>query len=144
RGHHAGGLLRRDRRGAGGRRRRAGDGDAGDGGTGRRAVRAGRRRRGGGPMIVESAPSTRREPLELRLDDQDGDPRPGAVVTVEQPRHAFALGCIAFDLPESPEDGDGQDHTSLCHGLFTMAILPFYWLLFERTPGTTDVPRVRR
>lgn len=95
-------------------------------------------------MIVESAPSTRLEPLELRLVDQNGDPRPGAVVTVEQTRHAFGFGCIAFDLPESPEDGDGQDLTSLWHGLFTMATLPFYWRWFERTPGTTDAPRVRR
>ncbi|WP_422116228.1 endo-1,4-beta-xylanase [Brachybacterium sp. UNK5269] len=95
-------------------------------------------------MIAASAPSTRLEPLELRLVDQDGAPRPGAVVTVEQTRHAFGFGCIAFDLPEPAADGDGQDLASLWHGLFTMATLPFYWRWFEPTPGATDAPRVRR
>ncbi|MGO1388948.1 endo-1,4-beta-xylanase [Brachybacterium alimentarium] len=89
-----------------------------------------------------SAPAGRLEPLELHVVDAAGAPRPGALVTVEQTRHAFGFGCTAFTLAQSG-DPEAAELERLWLGLFDTATLPFYWRWYEQTPGTTDADRLR-
>ena len=71
-----------------------------------------------------SAPAGRLEPLELHVVDAAGAPRPGALVTVEQTRHAFGFGCTAFTLAQSG-DPEAAELERLWLGLFDTATLPF-------------------
>ncbi len=99
--------------------------------------------------------------VELTLLDQDGAPLADTDVTVEQLRHAFAFGNIAFDLVRmvgGPDpaatagvEGFGSDATldldayaELWLGLFDTATLPFYWGRYEPVRGAPDTDRLRR
>jgi GH35 family endo-1,4-beta-xylanase len=99
--------------------------------------------------------------VELTLLDLEGAPLVDASVTVEQRRHAFAFGNIAFDLVRmvgGPDpaatagvEGFGSDATldleryaHLWLGLFDTATLPFYWGRYEPLRGTPDSARLRR
>jgi GH35 family endo-1,4-beta-xylanase len=98
--------------------------------------------------------------VELTLLDLEGAPLPDTSVTVEQRRHAFAFGNIAFDLVRmvgGPDpvatagvEGFGSDatldperYTGLWLGLFDTATLPFYWGRYEPRRGAPDTERVR-
>ena len=89
-----------------------------------------------------SAPAGRLEPLELHVVDAAGAPRPGALVAVEQARHAFGFGCTAFTRAQSG-DPEAAELERLWLDLFDTATLPFYWRWYEQTPGTTDAERLR-
>jgi endo-1,4-beta-xylanase len=94
---------------------------------------------------------------EVTLSVVGGDGRPVAdsVVTVEQRRHAFAFGNIAFELlallggsgPAGAEEV-GSEHLELDRfsgqwlDLFNTATLPFYWGRYEPRPGETDAARM--
>jgi GH35 family endo-1,4-beta-xylanase len=98
--------------------------------------------------------------VELTLLDLEGAPLPDTSVTVEQRRHAFAFGNIAFDLVRmvgGPDpvatagiEGFGADasldlerYADLWLGLFDTATLPFYWGRYEPRRGAPDTERVR-
>lgn len=99
--------------------------------------------------------------VTLTVLGQDGRPLADSVITVEQRRHAFAFGCIAFDFlplvggpdPEGARDvesfgadaGLGLDRLSeLWLGLFNTATLPFYWGRYEPRRGEPDTERLTR
>ena len=100
--------------------------------------------------------------VELTLLDRDGTPLADASVAVEQRRHAFAFGNIAFDLvrmvggpdPEATAAGRGlrlgrrrstSSATPTCWlGLFDTATLPFYWGRYEPRRGAPDAARLSR
>ncbi|MET0771616.1 MAG: endo-1,4-beta-xylanase [Candidatus Limnocylindrales bacterium] len=99
--------------------------------------------------------------VELTLLDPDGTPLADASVTVQQRRHAFAFGNIAFDLVRmvgGPDpaatagvEGFGADaaldlerYADLWLELFDTATLPFYWGRYEPVRGAPDTDRVRR
>lgn len=84
---------------------------------------------------------------------RDGQPLRDTVVTVEQRRHAFAFGNIAFDLvplvggagPAGqglPGALDLDRYAALWLNLFNTATLPFYWGRYEPRPGVTDEARI--
>jgi endo-1,4-beta-xylanase len=86
----------------------------------------------------------------------DGLPLRDTVVTVEQRRHAFGFGNIAFDLvplvggegPQGSERGGVTDPDDLDRyagqllDLFNTVTLPFYWGRYEPRRGTTDARRL--
>jgi GH35 family endo-1,4-beta-xylanase len=91
----------------------------------------------------------------------DGAPLVDTVVTVEQRRHAFAFGNIAFDLVRlvggpDPDGAEGVEsfgagtrldlerYSELWLGLFDTATLPFYWGRYEPRRGAPDVARLTR
>jgi endo-1,4-beta-xylanase len=91
--------------------------------------------------------------VTLTVLGPDRQPLPETVVTVEQRRHAFGLGNIAFDLvpwlggpgPDQPEGSGGPDLTGYAEdwlALFNTATLPFYWGSYEPRPGVTDAGRL--
>jgi GH35 family endo-1,4-beta-xylanase len=99
--------------------------------------------------------------IELRLLDRAGVPLRDTLVTVEQERHAFAFGNIAFDMVRmvgGPDpaavagvEGFGADavidldrYAALWLGLFDTATLPFYWGRYEPVRGEPDTERLRR
>nr|WP_220476417.1 endo-1,4-beta-xylanase [Microcella alkalica] len=72
----------------------------------------------------------------MTLLDFGGRPLADRDVIVEQVRHAFAFGCIGFDLIEHANGG--ADERALAADwleLFTLAVLPFYWGEFEPARG---------
>jgi endo-1,4-beta-xylanase len=91
--------------------------------------------------------------VTLTVLGPDRQPLPETVVTVEQRRHAFGFGNIAFDLvpwlggpgPDQPEGSGGPDLTGYAEdwlALFNTATLPFYWGSYEPRPGVTDAGRL--
>lgn len=78
----------------------------------------------------------RRGDAELTLVDRAGHPLAEREVVVEQVRHAFAFGCIGFDLIDHANGA--ADESALAAAwleLFTLAVLPFYWGEFEPERG---------
>ncbi|MDO8338550.1 MAG: endo-1,4-beta-xylanase [Microcella sp.] len=78
----------------------------------------------------------RRGEVELTLLDPAGRPLADREVVVEQVRHAFAFGCIGFDLIDHANGA--ADESALAADwleLFTLAVLPFYWGEFEPERG---------
>lgn len=68
-------------------------------------------------------------------------------VTVEQTRHAFGFGNIAFELLDHVNGvgAEGDDELArLWLDAFDLAILPFYWADFEPTEGAPRTERLRR
>jgi GH35 family endo-1,4-beta-xylanase len=73
----------------------------------------------------------------LCLLNSDGSPRTGQTVEIAQKTQDFLFGNLLFDLVW----GDPPDHPDLFKQrfleLFNLAILPFYWSMYERIPGRT-------
>jgi GH35 family endo-1,4-beta-xylanase len=99
--------------------------------------------------------------LALTILDRDRSPLADTVVTVEQTRHAFAFGNIAFELvrlvggpdpgSDLPSEGRAPDaaldldtYARMWLGLFDTATLPFYWGRFEPRRGEPDTVRLMR
>jgi endo-1,4-beta-xylanase len=94
--------------------------------------------------------------VTLQVLGHDGAPLRDHVVTVEQQRHEFAFGNIAFDLlrlvgGDSPEAdagrnlAGGQDLEVIAQRwlhLFNTATLPVYWGRYEPRRGVTDAQRI--
>ncbi len=79
----------------------------------------------------------RRGRARVTVVGDDGAPLAGRAVQVEQQRHRFEFGCIAFDLVEhangrAPQDAALADDWL---ALFGLGVLPFYWGDFEPQPG---------
>ena len=79
----------------------------------------------------------RRGRTRVVLTDEAGAPLAGRAVRVEQVRHAFGFGCIAFDLIEHANGRAPQDARLATDWLelFGLGVLPFYWGDFEPEPG---------
>lgn len=79
----------------------------------------------------------RRGTAHVRVVDRDGAPVAGRALHVEQVRHAFAFGCIAFELLDHATGRAPQDATLADDwlALFGLGVLPFYWGDFEPEPG---------
>ena len=111
--------------------------------------------------VAPDAPSLRHRigDVTLTVTDPDGRPLADRVVTVEQRRHAFSFGNIAFDLLRliAGPDPEGMGHvegfggsshldldrfSGLFLNLFNTATLPFYWGRYEPARGHTDVRRL--
>jgi endo-1,4-beta-xylanase len=73
--------------------------------------------------------------VALTVVGPDGLPFADEIVTIEQRRHAFAFGNIAFDL-------DGMEDADLWLNLFNTATLPFYWGRYEPERGRPDADRL--
>ena len=87
----------------------------------------------------------RRGDVELTVLDPSGAPLADREVVVEQVRHAFAFGCIGFDLIDHANGA--ADEGALAADwleLFTLAVLPFYWGGFEAERGHPDTARLQR
>lgn len=85
---------------------------------------------------MSDALAHRRGEAELTLVDRAGHPLADREVVVEQVRHAFAFGCIGFDLIDHANGA--ADESALAADwleLFTLAVLPFYWGEFEPERG---------
>lgn len=97
--------------------------------------------------------------VTLTVLGPDGTTLADTVVTVEQRRHAFGFGNIAFDLVRlvgGPDpaamagvEGFGADaeldldrYAELWLGLFDTATLPFYWGRYEARRGAPDAARL--
>ncbi len=91
----------------------------------------------------------RRGTAHVRVVDRDGAPVAGRALHVEQVRHAFAFGCIAFELLDHATGRAPQDATLADDwlALFGLGVLPFYWGDFEPEPGhprTTELQHAAR
>lgn len=95
----------------------------------------------GGPAGLDH----RRGSAVATLVDAGGRPLADREVVVEQVRHAFSFGCIGFDLIDHA-NGE-EDESALADDwleLFTLAVLPFYWGLFEPERGHPDTARLQQ
>ncbi|WP_228545872.1 endo-1,4-beta-xylanase [Microcella flavibacter] len=95
----------------------------------------------GGPAGLDH----RRGSAVATLVDAAGRPLADREVVVEQVRHAFSFGCIGFDLIDHA-NGE-EDESALADDwleLFTLAVLPFYWGLFEPERGHPDTARLQQ
>ncbi|WP_169077009.1 endo-1,4-beta-xylanase [Microcella alkalica] len=93
---------------------------------------------------MSEALAHRRGEVELRVLDLAGRPLADREVVVEQVRHAFAFGCIGFDLIDHAT-GD-RDESALAADwleLFSLAVLPFYWGDFEPRRGRPATRRLQ-
>lgn len=87
----------------------------------------------------------RRGEVELTVLDPAGAPLADSEVVVEQVRHAFAFGCIGFDLIDHA-NGTADEGALAADWLelFTLAVLPFYWGGFEAERGHPDTARLQQ
>jgi len=67
--------------------------------------------------------------------DDAGRPLPGAVVDVEQTRHAFLFGCNIFKWEGVPNEEQQQAYRRQFAELLNYATIGFYWPSYERTQG---------
>lgn len=112
------------------------------------------------PTTLDQTMRHRIGEVELTVLGKDGQPLADSAITVAQQRHAFAFGCIAFDLvrliggpdPEGTEQvesfgagsGEADRFASLWLNLFNTATLPFYWGRYEPRRGRPDTARLTR
>ncbi|MDO9590500.1 MAG: endo-1,4-beta-xylanase [Microcella sp.] len=87
----------------------------------------------------------RRGVAEVTVVGGEGEPLADTEVVVEQTRHAFAFGCIGFDLIDHANGtADESDLADDWLRLFDLAVLPFYWGQFEPHRGHPDTERLKR
>jgi GH35 family endo-1,4-beta-xylanase len=67
--------------------------------------------------------------------DEQGRPVPGAVVAIEQTRHAFLFGCNIFLWGKAGSPADEQTYRDRFAEVFNFATLPFYWPAYEPRQG---------
>jgi endo-1,4-beta-xylanase len=97
----------------------------------------------------------------LTVLQPDGQPLRESVLTIEQRRHAFAFGNIAFDFvrpvggpdPKDAERVDGfggarrlslEELAGPWLNVFNTATLPFYWGRYEPRRGAPDIERLTK
>jgi GH35 family endo-1,4-beta-xylanase len=84
----------------------------------------------------ERIDAIRKAPVQVRVLDSQGNPVEGAVVRVEQRRHAFLFGCNVFGL-YGYRDEQHQLYAARFSALFNYATLPFYWGMYEPEKNNT-------
>jgi len=70
--------------------------------------------------------------------DSSGKPIPGAMVTVEQTRHAFLFGCNIYKWGKAPDEKTEAAYRRQYEGLLNYATLGFYWASYERKEGRPE------
>lgn len=97
--------------------------------------------------MSRAIPAARAGSATVTVTRADGSPLTDALVEVEQTRHAFGFGNIAFELLDhlNGEGQPGDDELArLWLDAFDLAILPFYWADFEPEEGRPRTTRLRR
>jgi len=74
---------------------------------------------------------------------EDGQPVPGALIEIEQTRHAFLFGCSLLSWGHWGDTGDEETFRRLFSNLFNYATLPFYWWVYEPKRGETTEDYIR-
>ena len=69
--------------------------------------------------------------------DSKGRPLSNAAVEIRQTAHEFLFGCIAFELVRDHDLYKAELWKQRFRELFNFAVFPFYWVGYERQPGTT-------
>ena len=84
----------------------------------------------------------------IRVQDREGNPMPGAQVSLSQKTHDFKYGANLFMLDEFKEEERCQMYREYFKGAFNLATLPFYWRDLEPEQGKPrffkDSPKVYR
>ncbi|MDY2792805.1 MAG: endo-1,4-beta-xylanase [Eubacteriales bacterium] len=84
----------------------------------------------------------------VRVQDAEGNPLPGARVTLKQKTHDFFHGANIFMLDELETEEKNQKYKDLFCGAFNMATVPFYWNGLEPEMGkprfSADSPKIYR
>jgi endo-1,4-beta-xylanase len=84
----------------------------------------------------------RKADARLVFRTADGRPCREAAVHVEQKRHAFLFGCIAFDLVGDEPAYRPRRFRERFRELFNLAVFPFYWPSYEAEQGMTHWERM--
>ncbi len=98
-----------------------------------------------GEQILEQAAANigpaRTGHAQIRFQAPDGRPLAGLDVDIVQTSQDFLFGNLAFDLvwPDAPYQPELFKQRFL--ELFNLAIFPFYWTMYERTPGRPEWQR---
>lgn len=79
----------------------------------------------------------RKAPVQITILDSKGNVVTGAVVKVEQQRHAFLFGCNVFPLFNF-QGKQREMYATQFSALFNYATLPFYWGSYEPQKGNTN------
>jgi endo-1,4-beta-xylanase len=97
------------------------------------------------PTDPASPVAHRRGEADVTVLGVDGEPLANTEVVIEQTGHAFAFGCIGFDLIDHANGTADERHLAADWlGLFNLAVLPFYWGLFEPERGRPDTARLQQ
>ena len=75
--------------------------------------------------------------------DAAGKPVANQEVVVEQVRHKFLFGCVAFLVNSCPTPQLEKAYRSRFADLFNYATLPFYHFQYEKEEGKPDVARLK-
>ena len=78
---------------------------------------------------------SRKGKATLRLLDPAGKPRAGQEVEIVQKTQDFLFGNLLFDLVWGDPPYQPELFKQRFLELFNLAILPFYWSMYERVPG---------
>lgn len=73
----------------------------------------------------------------IRIKDGQGNPLPGARISVRQKTHEFKYGANLFMLDELETQEKNEAYKKYFADLFNMATLPFYWDATEPEQGHT-------
>ena len=63
----------------------------------------------------------------LTVKDADGNPLPGAAISLTQKTHEFRFGANCFMLDEMETPEKNAEYKRLFADCFNLATLPFYW-----------------
>jgi endo-1,4-beta-xylanase len=74
---------------------------------------------------------------QVRFVSPNGEPLKGAAVEVVQKTQDFLFGNLAFDLVWGDPPYKPELFKERFLELFNLAIFPFYWSMYEKTPGMT-------
>ncbi|HLE62915.1 MAG TPA: endo-1,4-beta-xylanase, partial [Pyrinomonadaceae bacterium] len=77
----------------------------------------------------------RRGPGTVAVRTADGRPVPGAIVRLEQIRHAFLFGCNLFRFGQINDPDREQAYRERFAALLNYATLPFFWAGYEPKRG---------
>lgn len=83
----------------------------------------------------ERIEACRKGDLNIRLQDAQGRPVPGARVALEQTRHAFLFGCNFFMFDRCGDPDAEALYRERFAKIFNYATLGFYWASYEPEQG---------
>lgn len=87
---------------------------------------------------VENVERCRKGEATVRFKLPSGDPLAGAEVEVIQRTQDFLFGNLAFDLVWGAPPYQPERFKQRFLELFNFAIFPFYWNMYEKTPGRPE------
>ncbi len=77
----------------------------------------------------------RQADTQIQVVDSSGNPLSGVDVQIEQTRHAFLFGSNIFQWGRLPTEELERTYRERFAALLNYATLPFYWPMYERSPG---------